>query len=179
MATRTLLFTLLILCAPCLRGQQPPAEDPRAVFERAQTALQNQDLASADAGFEDVLRLDPQSVAALSNLGVVYMRKEKYDRAIQAFLKAQKLNPSVPGISLNLGLAYYHRERFALAIPEFAQVLQAQPGSYQGRYLLGMSYFLNDDYQLGAQTLEPLANGGRPKLNQGGFHDQYGSQRVS
>ena len=156
MATRALLFMLLIRCAPGLSGQQPPAEDPRAVFERAQTALLNQDYARAEAGFQEVLRLDPQSVAALSNLGVVYMRTEKYDRAIQTFLKAQELNPQVPGISLNLGLAYYHQQKFAQAIPEFAQVLHAQPSSYQGRYLLGMSYFLNDDYQHAVQTLEPL-----------------------
>src|SRR5271157_5619175 len=105
MATRTTLALLLILSAPCLRGQQPPAEDPRAVFERAQRALLNQDYARAQAGFQEVLRLNPRSVAALSNLGVVYMRTEKYDLAIQTFLQARKWDPQVPGIALNLALA--------------------------------------------------------------------------
>lgn len=104
MATRALLLMLLILSVSGLSSQQPPSEDPRAIFGRAQTALLNQDYARAEAGFQEVLRLYPHSVAALSNLGVVSMRTEKYGRAIQSFRKARELNPQVPGISLNLGL---------------------------------------------------------------------------
>src|ERR1017187_9392735 len=118
-----ILLTLFILRAP---AQQPPAPDPRAIFERAQQALVRKDYAAAERGFREVLRLDPRSAAAYTDLGVVYMRTEKYDSAIRVLLEAKKLSPNLPGIDLNLGLAYYDKEEFPQAIAAFSHVLEAQ-----------------------------------------------------
>jgi TolA-binding protein len=62
---------LLILFVLQLPGQQPPTQDPGVIFQRAQTDLLNRDYASAEKGFQEVLRLVPRSAAAYSNLGVV------------------------------------------------------------------------------------------------------------
>ena len=67
-AIALVLFLLPVLRQPAL------AQDPRAAFESAENALLNKDYASAEKGFQEVLRLDPHSAAAYSNLGVVYMR---------------------------------------------------------------------------------------------------------
>jgi tetratricopeptide (TPR) repeat protein len=126
-----LLLMLSILTVRPVPGQQPPAHGLRAVFERAQNALVLKDYAGAERGFKEVLQLDPRSVAAYSNLGVVYLRTERYDAALRAFLEARKLNPAIPGVDLNLGLTYYHKQDFVKAIPKFSHVLRLQPDNYQ------------------------------------------------
>jgi len=83
-------------------------QDPKSLFDEAQRALLAHDYPKAEHGFREFLRIDPQSVGAYSNLGVVYMRTGRYDQAIKALKQAKKLAPQMAGLDLNLGLAYYH-----------------------------------------------------------------------
>src|SRR5215471_19107550 len=106
-----------------VQSHQAPSHYPRSVFESAQRALLAGDYKSAESGFREVLRLDSQSAAAYVNLGVVYMRTQKFDAAIKALESAKKLAPSMAGVDLNLGLAYYHKKNYPQAIPHFASVL--------------------------------------------------------
>ena len=87
-----LLWLLLMLVSLPVSGQQPSAEDPRVVFERAQKALLAKDYSNAEKGFKEVLRLDPRSAAAYSNLGVVYMRLERYNAAIPDIPRSQEVD---------------------------------------------------------------------------------------
>src|SRR6516164_1023899 len=140
------------------------SQDPRIVFESAQRALAAGDYRSAESGFREVLKLDPQSAAAYVNLGVVYMRTQKFDAAIKALESAKKLAPTMAGIDLNLGLAYYHKKDYPQAIPHFAAVLAADPHSLQARYLKGMCHFALDDYAAVVDTLESIARGQQDDL---------------
>ena len=90
--------------------QSPP--NPQIIFEEAQRALNAHDYAKAEEGFREVLRIDPRSAAAYGNLGVVYMRRSEYGRAIEAFKNAKKLAPQVMGLDLNLGLGLLPSKRF-------------------------------------------------------------------
>src|ERR1039457_1765014 len=105
--------------------QSPP--NPQKLFEEAERALSIHDYTSAEQGFREVLKIDPQSAAAYADLGVVYMRRSEYERAIEAFKNAKRLAPQVTGIDLNLGLAYYRQNDFAAAIPPFKHVLRSDP----------------------------------------------------
>jgi len=140
---------MVVLCLVALslgRGAgQQSASNPKIIFEEARRALVAHDYAQAERGFRAVLSIDPHSAPAYANLGVVYMRLGRYERAIEAFQNAKRLAPEERGLDLNLGLAYYHQNAFARAIPAFARVLQSNPEHAQARYLLGMSYFMNDD----------------------------------
>src|SRR6266699_2173204 len=60
---------------------QDSGDKVRAAFERAQQALMAQDYAGAERGFKEFLKLDPNSAAAYTNLGVVYMRTGKLEEA--------------------------------------------------------------------------------------------------
>ncbi len=115
------LLLALACCADIPCQQSPP--DPKAIFEQAQRALESRDYTAAEQGFRAVLKIDPHSAAAYSNLGVVYMRRNEYARAVEAFANAKRLAPQVTGLDLNLGLAYYHQNDFAKAIPHFALVV--------------------------------------------------------
>src|SRR5439155_10698260 len=121
-ATSALLISVLF-SVPGLAPNQAQTRNPSALFKQAQVALAKGDYANAERGFHEVLEIDPQSAAAYTNLGVIYLRTNKIDFAIKAFENAKKLSPQVVGIDLNLGLAYYTKKDFRRAISYFGRVL--------------------------------------------------------
>ena len=161
-----LIFIMMMLAGAgirlCARQASGPAnrkavaEDPAQVFQRGQDALARGSLDEAERDFRQVLEINPQAGAAYANLGVVYMRRKEWSKALAELQKAKKLMPQVAGIRLNIGLAYYRQNEFLKAIPEFEAVVGAQPDAQQARYLLGQSYFFADRWADAVATLEPL-----------------------
>lgn len=131
-------------------------ENPAQLFQRGQQALTENKLGEAELDFRQVLQLDPQSGGAYANLGVVYMRRKQWTRALQSLHKAEQLMPGVAGIRLNIGLAYYRQSEFLKATPPFESVVRDQPDAVQPRYLLGLCYFFAERWADAATTLEPL-----------------------
>ena len=90
-------------------------------------------LDEAERSFRGVLRANPRSGAAYANLGVVYMRRRQWTKALESLQKAQQLLPQVAGVRLTVGLRYYRQNEFLQAIPAFESVLHDQPDSLQAR----------------------------------------------
>jgi len=130
--------------------------DPAQVFQRGQDALNQNRLDEAERDFRQVLQLDPQAGSAYANLGVVYMRRKQWTKALESLGKAEKLMPNVAGIQLNIGLAYFRQNEFLKAIPPLEAVVRTQPDALQPRYLLGLCYFFDERWADTAGTLEPL-----------------------
>src|SRR5690242_1759173 len=165
-----LIFIIMMLsgAGTSLLGQQTPGTNtgtaagkgaignPAQIFQRGQSALDRGNLDQAERDFRQVLEIDPQAGAAYANLGVVYMRRKQWAKALAELRKAEKLMPQVGGVRLNIGLAYYRQGEFLKAIPEFEAVVRAQPDAQQARYLLGQCYFFADRWADAVSTLEPL-----------------------
>ena len=130
--------------------------DVRKAYETGEKALQQGDLALAEKSFFKVLELVPRDLGARVNLGVVFMREQKWDQALKYLSQAEKLAPQVTGIHLNIGLVHYRQGEYAAAIPEFELVLKQPPDSAQARRLLGLCYLFEERYADAATTLEPL-----------------------
>jgi tetratricopeptide (TPR) repeat protein len=137
-------------------GQSAAASDPGQIFKAGQDALNQNQLDEAERDFRGVLAIDPNSGAAYANLGVVYMRRKQWTRALENLRKAEGLMPQVAGIRLNIGLAYYRQNEFLKAIPPFESVVHDEPSVLQPRYLLGLCYFFSERWADAADTLEPL-----------------------
>ena len=131
-------------------------KDPAEIFRAGQEALNHGQLDAAERDFRAVLAADPQSGAAYANLGVVYMRRKQWTKALEMLHHAERLLPQVPGIRLNIGLAYYRQNEFLKAIPAFESVVRDQPDAVQPRHLLGLCYFFVERWKDAANTLEPL-----------------------
>jgi len=141
-----------------------------AVFHEGTEALHAGKLDEAEKSFRRVLAAEPKSAPALSNLGVVAMRRQHWAEAVRLLTKASALAPKVAGIRLNIGLANYRESRYDLAIAPLESVVQEKSGSgkdsspeavtaasqAQARYLLGLCYFFNGRYAEAAHTLEFL-----------------------
>lgn len=130
--------------------------NPAVLFQRGEQALKENRLGEAESDFREVLQIDPQAGPAYANLGVVYMRRKQWAKALEALNKANKQMPNVAGIRLNIGLAYYRQNEFLKAIPPFESVVRDQPDAVQPRYLLGLCYFFAERWSDAAATLEPL-----------------------
>jgi tetratricopeptide (TPR) repeat protein len=132
------------------------AEDPAQLFRHGQEALNQGKLDQAERDFRRVLALDPQAGGAYANLGVVYMRRKQWTKALDELRQAEHLLPREAGIRLNIGLAYYRQNEFLKAIPFFESVVRDQPTALQPRHLLGLCYFFAERWADAADTLEPL-----------------------
>ena len=168
------LASLFLCCAagvPALqKPYQPAASDPRddtpaspaatadpaQLFKAGQQALQENRLNDAESDFRRVLAANPGVGGAYANLGVVYMRRKQWAKALETLRQAEHLMPQVAGIRLNIGLAYFHQNEFLKAIPPFESVVRDQPDAAQPRHLLGLCYFFAERWADAANMLEPL-----------------------
>lgn len=133
-----------------------PIPDPAQLFRAGQDALNQGRLDEAERDFRQVLAANPQVGGAYANLGVVYMRRKQWAKALEALRKAEHLMPQVAGIRLNVGLVYFRQNEFLKAIPPFESVVRDQPEAVQPRHLLGLCYFFAERWADAATTLKPL-----------------------
>jgi tetratricopeptide (TPR) repeat protein len=140
--------------APEARTALP--SDPVKIFQSGQNALNQGHLDEAEHDFRQVLALDPEAGAAYANLGVVYIRRKQWSKALENLDHAERLMPNEPGVRLNIGLAYFRQNEFLKAIPLFESVVRDQPQAVQPRHLLGLCYFFTERWADAANTLEPL-----------------------
>jgi tetratricopeptide (TPR) repeat protein len=163
---------------PLVAAQAVPAHHPATakkavpghtaeVFREGAEALRAGDLDHAEKYFRQVLAAEPGSAPALSNLGVVAMRRQHWAEAVRLLTQASKAAPKVAGIRLNIGLAYYRENRYDLAVAPLESVVREKAANLgpanvtpaaqgQARYLLGLCYFFTGKYTEAAHTLEFL-----------------------
>ncbi|MDX2030485.1 MAG: tetratricopeptide repeat protein [Blastocatellia bacterium] len=110
-------------------------------FSRGVELQRKGDLEGARRAYEAALALVPRRIDALSNLGVIWAKLERYDEAIRYYREALGVDPTEQAIRLNLGIAYFQLDQFEPARKELAGVVAAQPENLQARQLLGVCEF--------------------------------------
>lgn len=125
-------------------------------YQKGERCLASGDLACGEAAFQKILKVAPNDVGARVNLGVIFMRKKNWQKALHELEIGETLAPRVAGIRLNIGLVRYRQGDYAKAIPAFESVLKDAPDSAQARQLLGLCYFFELRYPEAASTLESL-----------------------
>lgn len=147
------LLILFLTCACAASAQEP---NPQQIFQEAAEAQQRGDLALAVTKYQEVIRLDPNVVAAHANLGVVLVSLGRYDEAITQYHIALAEAPGDPGLRLNLGLAYYKKADFAGAAAQFAALHRVNPADVRIATLLSNSLVPLGLANQAAALLEPL-----------------------
>jgi len=110
----------------------------KEIFDRAARELAAENYAAAERDFQAVLRLEPNHAAALGNLGVIYSRTGRADRAVTSYRRALELSPGDKALLLNLGLLYLKQEDHKRAMPLFERVVEIDPQHTQARELLAV-----------------------------------------
>jgi tetratricopeptide (TPR) repeat protein len=151
-----MIAAALFTAAALLAQTVDPEGARRQAFEAGEAAMHRGQLAEAEKKFLEVIALTPGDTGAHANLGVVYMRQQKWKRALEELHAAEKLAPQIPGIRLDIGLVYYRQGEYHQAIAPFESVLRDQPDSGQARHLLGLCYMFDERYADAITALEPL-----------------------
>ena len=134
--------------------EAPPASarsqenSPEAVrhFAAAQAAEARFDLETASREYEAAIQIAPQWAEAIVNLGIIYNRQVKVDRAIAAFTRAAEINPRLLAAQLNLAITYFRARRFREAEPPLRNALEIDPSNSQAEGLLMLTLFALDRF---------------------------------
>src|SRR5438445_4354836 len=88
-------------------GRPTPVDSRlRSDLEEATQALKRGDNVSAEKGFRRALEIDPNSLQALNDLGIVLARMGRPAEAIPFYQKALTIRPD-PATKRNLAIAYF------------------------------------------------------------------------
>lgn len=128
-----LVFASLSAPRPSFAGQSPSSvspqphinEEARAAYRAGTAAATNNDLKTAEAQFETVVRLVPQIEEGHSALAAVLMRLGKLPQAISELEKALELKPTDVSARISLALAYEQTGANKKAIVLFKSVESA------------------------------------------------------
>lgn len=126
-----------------ISGWQDPMTEPQAesLFRRGVELQQSGDPGRARQAYEAALRLAPDRIDILSNLGVVCARLGRYDEAVIHYRRALTLRPNEARIRLNLGIAHFQLRQFRDVITQLTMVREIYPNHTQSRLLLGISHY--------------------------------------
>src|SRR5438477_11162654 len=91
-------------------------------------------LDSARKSYEQALKLKPDYVEAMNNLGTVYYARKSFRRAIGWYNRALKAAPQESksaSIYMNLGTAYFARKQYARAIETYQTAMKIDPEVFE------------------------------------------------
>jgi tetratricopeptide (TPR) repeat protein len=106
-------------------------------FELAVQKHQDNNLQDAHNYYQKVLALDPNYINALNNLGVIFQRLGKKQRAKECYEKAIKINPNYADAHYNLGNIFKELERNQKAKEYFEKVIEINPNYSSAHNNLG------------------------------------------
>src|SRR5579885_816578 len=132
------------------------ADQAKIVFDQAVQALVSGDYPAAERKFQLVLREKPNHVGALGNLGIVYSRTGRSERAIAVYERALKISPDDRAILLNLGLVYLKQEAHQRALPLFERVVALDPKNQQAQQLAAICRLYTGHVREAIHDLEGL-----------------------
>jgi tetratricopeptide (TPR) repeat protein len=106
----------------------------------ADAAYDRGDVQQAIRLYRELLKMQPDSVAARTNLGVALARIGDYSNAAAEYNKALKQAPDNEKILLDLALAYYKQAVFDAAAADLEHLRAKHPENRQSLYLLADCY---------------------------------------
>ncbi len=112
----------------------------------------------AEEHFNDELKKNPGSALPHLGLGIAFMRRNEYDRAIDQLKQAQKLSPDFTPIIANLVRVYQMmgQDRKAITVLEEATKRYSEDSALF--YLLAVSYENLEQYEEAIEIFEKLAS---------------------
>jgi tetratricopeptide (TPR) repeat protein len=114
----------------------------------------------AEAAFTRVLELDPDSFAALYNLGVTAFQQGREEEAIERYERAIELEPQHPLAAAtlnNLGTVHLDRGEIEKAMAHWEEAVAASPAQFEARYNLAAQYLEQDRIDDAIPLLEQAA----------------------
>jgi tetratricopeptide (TPR) repeat protein len=90
----------------------------------------------AEQVLKEVLKINPETINVYNNLGIIYRRQGRYQRAIRQYEKALKVSPRDENVHYNLGRTYYEMKEYPQAKEAVAEALDIHPAFKEAKSLL-------------------------------------------
>jgi Flp pilus assembly protein TadD len=146
---------------PAISAQvQTEADSPKALYRDADAAYDRGDIQQAIQLYEKLIKIDPDSVAARTNLGVALAHVGRYRDAIAQYEEALNLAPDSQVVRLNLALAWYKQAEFEKAASELERVRANDKTNRQALYLLADCYLRLGRNSDAVTLLQPIYDAG-------------------
>jgi len=163
---RTILaLAVMVAAAGAACRRQPQLSDDAyrqavVAFHTGLAALQTSQEVLARRELERVTTLAPHEPAAWADIGLLLLRQQELDAAVEHLSKAAELVPRDADIQRLLGLAESRRGNLAEAVRHWRRALELRPDDAKAAYALALDLERQNDPQLlheAQRTLDALA----------------------
>src|SRR6266566_2018522 len=114
-------------------------DDLQNVARAARESFAQGKYGTAEEQYREILAKSPKNLYALSNLGVVYLRRGKFSSAESTLKKALTISPNEEFLHTTLGIVYYRQSKFDNALAELGQAVEINPKSATAHNYLGIT----------------------------------------
>jgi tetratricopeptide (TPR) repeat protein len=114
--------------------RQGSAKDPILLNKIGIALHQLTQLDNARKSYERALKLKPDYIEAMNNIGTVYYAKKSYRRAISWYEKALKVAPAESksaSIYMNLGTAWFARKKYDECTKAYQEAMRIDPEVFE------------------------------------------------
>lgn len=121
--------------------QDSHPSDARVTYIAALLASDRGDLNGAVTGFREALRRDPSLLGVWHDLGVAYIKQQRWPEAVETFIELTKRQPDSVDAAYFHALALYNAGRADEAEREARRALRLNEGTAAAHTLLGIILF--------------------------------------
>jgi tetratricopeptide (TPR) repeat protein len=136
--TLIVLLALLIPCSPA--APQKKGDDD--TFKKAEKYFFQKKFEMAELLLQEELKKNPENAGAYAYLGDIFLRKERYDGALNLYQKALDLDPGNAENYFRMGQIYYYKKLGNLSIENYRKALDLDKTMKFAHYHIGLSYLM-------------------------------------
>ncbi len=131
---------LLIFFCVLIASESFTAQDK--IFKRAIKYFFQKKFEMAELLLRESIKRNPENVHAYSYLGDLFLKKRKYDGALNMYKKAIDINSSIAENYFRMGQIYYYKKLGSLAIDNFKKTLELDKSLKQCYFHIGLTYLM-------------------------------------
>lgn len=153
-----IILVLLVFFLGCGENNGPSSQ-PENPQELILSAIEKQRIGAYDEAIgilRRVLELDPESVVAYYQMGLVYGEADQRNEAIESFKKALKIEPQNLQARLGLGDVYSKMTRNDLAVAEYLKAETLQPNDTDLLFKIALEYWYDQKLKESAQYYQKI-----------------------
>jgi Tfp pilus assembly protein PilF len=160
----SMISNVEIMLKPKADANPAFANIPKAaldLYQKGSAAAQKGNAQSAVEFLSQAVSAFPNFPAALSELGLQYLKLVQIDKAGETFEVLVKLKPDDPTAQLNLGIARFSQNKLDQAEPHLREAIKLNNAGPAAHYYLGITLIKTKRYDEAQKELETtIANGG-------------------
>src|SRR5262249_32861181 len=147
---------MLLLLAVATAGCSKDEPTKEQLLSRAEAAFAEGQWDKAEMHYRKVLSLAPEDLAALRQLGMIYLDQGQIVQAYSLLKKGADLQPDDPEIQLKLSQIYLAGRDYTQARDAAAQILEKQPDNGPALFLLADASRTPDDIEDARKRIQSL-----------------------